>query len=118
MTDHFENQWNSILYDTEKRLVKLLLKESENVIAKIDTEIEIELQKGGELSQEVKREELGQRNVQLKNHLQHRRVKKWNKIKDELHKENKTKESITSTSKQKEGAIEMKIRKIKKLLAY
>ena len=104
-TDHFENQWNSILYDTEKRLVKLLLKESENVIAKIDTEIEIELQKGGELSQEVKREELEQRNVQLKNHLQHRRVKKWNKIKDELHKENKTKESITSTSKQKEGAI-------------
>ena len=104
-TDHFENQWNSILYDTEKRLVKLLLKESENFIAKIDTEIEIELQKGGELSQEVKREELGQRNVQLKNHLQHRRVKKWNKIKDELHKENKTKESITSTSKQKEGAI-------------
>ena len=105
VTDHFENQWNSILYDTEKRLVKLLLKESENIIAKIDTEIEIELQKGGELSQEVKREELEQRNVQLKNHLQHRHVKKWNKIKDELHKENKTKESITSTSKQKEGAI-------------
>ena len=28
VTDHFENQWNSILYDTEKRMVKLLLKES------------------------------------------------------------------------------------------
>ena len=105
VTDHFENQWNSILYDTGKRLVKLLLKQSENVIAKIDTEIEIDLQKGGELSQEVKSEELEQRNVQLKNHRQHRRVKKWNKIKDELHKENQTKESITSTSKQKEGAI-------------
>ena len=103
--DHFENQWNSILYDTEKRLVELLLKESENVFAKIATEIEIELQKGGEISQEAKREELEQRNVQLKNHLQHRRVKKWNKIKEELHKENKTKENITGTSKQKEGAI-------------
>ena len=118
VTDHFENQWNSILYDTEKRLVKLLLKESENVIAKIDAEIEIELQRGGKLNHEVKREELKQRNVQLKNHLQHRRDKKWNKIKDELYKENKTKESNTSTSKQKEGAIEMKIRKIIKLLAY
>ena len=32
--------------------MELLLKESENVIAKIDTEIEIELQKGGEVSQE------------------------------------------------------------------
>ena len=60
---------------------KLLLRESENFIAKIDTEIGIELREGGELSQEVKREELEQRNVQLKNHLQHRRVKKWNKTK-------------------------------------
>ena len=80
-------------------MVELLLKESKNVIANIDTEIETELQKGGELRQEVKREELEQRNVRLKNHLQHRRVKKWNKIKEELHKENKT------TSKQKEEAI-------------
>ena len=72
MTDHFENQWNSILYDTEKRLVELLLKESENVIAKIEIEIETELQKGGELSQRVKREkQLEQKNVQLKNHLPH-----------------------------------------------
>ena len=104
MTDHFESQWNSILYDTEKRLVELLLKESENVIAKIDNEIEIELQKGGQSSQEGKRDELEQRNVEL-NHLQHRRVKKWNKIREELHKENKTKEKVTSTSEQKEGAI-------------
>ena len=37
---------------TGKRLVKLLLKESENVIAKIDTETEIKLQKCGEVSQE------------------------------------------------------------------
>ena len=28
VTDHFENQWNSILDDTEKRLVELLLKQS------------------------------------------------------------------------------------------
>ena len=35
VTDDFENQWNSILYEAEKRLVKLLLKESENVVAKV-----------------------------------------------------------------------------------
>ena len=89
----------------KKRFLELLLNESENVIARIVTEIETELQKGRELSQEVKREELEQNNVQLKNHLQHRRIKKWNKIKEELHKVNKTKENIASTSKQKEGAI-------------
>ena len=37
---------------TRKRLVELLLEESSNVIAKIDTETEIELQKCGEVSQE------------------------------------------------------------------
>ena len=31
VTDEFENQWNSVLYDAEKRL---LLKESKNVVAK------------------------------------------------------------------------------------
>ena len=34
VTDEFENQWNSVLYDAEKRLVKLLLKESESVVTK------------------------------------------------------------------------------------
>ena len=63
-------------------MVELLLKESENVIAKIDNEIEIELQKGGESSQEGKRDELEQRNVELKKHLQQRRVKKWNRIRE------------------------------------
>ena len=85
-------------------MIELLLRESENVTAKVDTEIEIELQKGGELSQEVRREELEQRNVQLKNRLQYRRVKQWNKIKEELHKE-KNKENTPSISKQKEGAF-------------
>ena len=95
VTDHFKNQWNSILYDTEKRLVESLLKESENVIPKIDTDIEIEHQKFEDLTQEAKREDLELRSVQLKNHFQHRRVKKWNKIKEELHKGNKSKENIT-----------------------
>ena len=71
-----------LLIRYRKKIRRIITEGTEHAIAKIDTEIEIELQKGGELSQEVKNEELGQRNVQLKNHLQHRRVKKWNKIKD------------------------------------
>ena len=42
-------------------MTELLLKESENVIGKIEIEIETELQKGEELSQGVKREGLEQR---------------------------------------------------------
>ena len=36
------NQWN-ILYGAEKRLVKLLLKELENVVAKVQSEIGLEI---------------------------------------------------------------------------
>ena len=43
MADKFENQWNSVLYDAEKRLVKLLLKWSINVVAKAQSEIELEI---------------------------------------------------------------------------
>ena len=43
VTDEFESHWNSVLYDAEKRLVKLLLKESENVIAKVPSEIKLEI---------------------------------------------------------------------------
>ena len=43
VTNDFENQWNSVLYDAEKRLVELLLKESGNVVAKVQSEIELEI---------------------------------------------------------------------------
>ena len=41
VTDEIEGQWNSLLHDAEKRLVKLLLKESENIVAKVQSETEL-----------------------------------------------------------------------------
>ena len=70
---HRENYVTSLLEEFISKLLRikkrpafetvteLLLKESENVIAKIEIEIETELQKGEELSQGVKREGLEQR---------------------------------------------------------
>ena len=43
VTNDFQNQWNSVLHDAEKSLVKLLSKESENVVAKVQSEIELEI---------------------------------------------------------------------------
>ena len=40
--DEFENQWNSVLYDTDKCLVKLFIKQLEIVVAKVQSEIELE----------------------------------------------------------------------------
>ena len=74
--DYFENQWNSVLYDVEKRLVKLLLKESENVVAKVQSEIELEIL-DSETTYEVTMERLEQKHAKFKQNLEKRRDKKW-----------------------------------------
>ena len=77
VTDEFENQWNSVLYDAEKRLVKLLLGESENVVAKVQSEIELEIL-DSETTYEVTLERLEQKHTKFKQNLEKRRDKKWN----------------------------------------
>ena len=74
--DYFENQWNSVLYDVEKRLVKLLLKESENVVANVQSKIELEIL-DSETTYEVTMERLEQKHVKFKQNLEKRRDKKW-----------------------------------------
>ena len=63
-TEDFYIKWDSILYDAKRKLVELLLAESEKVVAKI--EIGINSQLIEEYSTEVskKREELERRNQQ------------------------------------------------------
>ena len=39
----FESKWNAILYEAEKNIIKLLMYESDQVIAKIEAEIQEEL---------------------------------------------------------------------------
>ena len=36
--EHFNNQWNTILYDSEKRLIRLLLEETQKVVEKTRTD--------------------------------------------------------------------------------
>ena len=43
ISDSFEKQWNFFLHDAEKKLVQLLLQESERNVNEIETQIEIEL---------------------------------------------------------------------------
>ena len=107
-----------LLIRYRKKIRRIITEGTEHAIAKIDTEIEIELQKGGELSQEVKREELEQRNLQLKNHLQHRRVKNGIKSKKNCIKKIKLKKRLLVHQNKKKEELEMKIRKIIKLLIY
>ena len=76
VSDKFENKWNSVLYDAEKLLVKLLLKESENVVAKVQSEIELEISDSA-TAYEVTLERLEQKHAKYKQNLEKRHDKKW-----------------------------------------
>ena len=43
LTEDFNLKWDQVLYDAEKNLVKLLLHESQEVIAKIELDVASEL---------------------------------------------------------------------------
>ena len=43
MSEDFETKWNSILYNVERNIVELLLYKAEKVIAKIQVEIQAEV---------------------------------------------------------------------------
>ena len=43
VSEDFESKWNAILYDAEKNIIKLLMYESDQVIAKIEVDLQEEL---------------------------------------------------------------------------
>ena len=86
VTDDFQNQWNSVLHDAEKRLVKLLLKESENVVAKVQSEIELEIL-DSQTTYEVTLERLEQKHAKFKQNLEKRQDKEWKKFQQNAIKE-------------------------------
>ena len=83
VTEDFHSEWNSVLFEAEKRLVRLLLRESEKVIAKIevefDLEIEVEFDQELELqfpgTAEQKKFEIANKHQAFKNNLFTRRKK-------------------------------------------
>ena len=56
--DTFKEQWNFVLYDTEKKLVQLLLKESEPIVNGIEIQIEIEIDNDHATTGNAKRKQL------------------------------------------------------------
>lgn len=69
VTNEFEGQWNSILYNAEKRLVKLSLKDSKNVFANVQIEIELEIL-DSEKTYDVTLELLKQKHAKFRQNLE------------------------------------------------
>ena len=85
ISEDFSNQWNSVLYDSEKRLVQLLLAETQKVVEKAQIEFNEKLH---EKYLESFREEkllIEKCNSKIKKQLETKRVRKWIKFKSNKH---------------------------------
>ena len=76
-------QWNTVLYDTEKRLVKLLLEESEKVIETVETDITREMDKNFPDNTDSERTSVGEKHKRLEQNLEIRRNKDLKNLKKE-----------------------------------
>ena len=85
ISEDFRNQWNSVLYDSEKHLIQLLLAETQKVVEK--TQIEFNEKLHEKYPESFQREKLfiEKRNGKIKKQLETKRVRKWIKFKSNKH---------------------------------
>ena len=69
---------NSIFYDTEKRLVELLLKESEEAVSVVEAEIQVEIERSDSTNEILK--DLEKKHKDYKEQLEKKWKKKWIQI--------------------------------------
>ena len=70
ISDIFKEQWNFFLYDAEKKLVQLLLKESERIVNEIEIQIEIEISKDHIKTGSTKRKQLEEKHLKFRQQLE------------------------------------------------
>ena len=97
MPEDFEAKWNSILYNAERNIVELLLYEAEKVIAKIQVEIQAEVNEKNPEKFERKYAELEGQHSRFQRKLDQRRRKKWKKAKERNIKNPPQKNILAST---------------------
>ena len=62
----FEEQWNFVQYDAEKKLVQLLSKKSELIVNEIEIKIEIEISKDHTTTGSAKRKQLEEKHLKFR----------------------------------------------------
>ena len=80
--EDFHIKWNEILKGAERKLIELLLVESEKVIAKIQLEVDNSISTNYPDNIEAETKRLLDRNKHLERTLEQRRKKKWKKFTD------------------------------------
>ena len=80
---NFYQRWNTVLYDTEKRLEKLLLEESEKLIETVETDITREMDTKFLEYTDSGRASVWEKHKRFEQNLEIKRNKKWEKLKKE-----------------------------------
>ena len=70
ISDIFKEQWNFFLYDAEKKLVQLLLKESERIVKEIEIQIQIEISNDHITTGSTKRKQLEEKHLKFRQQLE------------------------------------------------
>ena len=81
VSEDFESKWNAILYGAEKNIIKLLMYESNQVIAKIEVEMQEELKEENPNIFRQKINQLENKHANFRKLLEKRRSKKWQTFK-------------------------------------
>ena len=97
MSENFKVKWNSIQYNAERNIVELLLYEAEKVIAKIQVEIQEEVNEQNPEKFERRYAELERQHSHFQRKLDQRRRKKWKKVKERNIKNHEKNNILAST---------------------
>ena len=105
VSEDFEAKWNSILYNAERNIVELLLYEAEKVIAKIQVEIQAEVNEKNPEKSERKYAELEGQHCRFQRKLDQRRRKKWKKVKERNIKNHEKNNILASTGTNSSSSV-------------
>ena len=83
VSEDFSVKWTNVLYDAKRKLVQLLLKESQLIYDKMGKELNDTIKSAYPRNSVVTKNEIINRNLALKITLNERSVKKWRKFKRE-----------------------------------
>ena len=105
VSEDFETKWNSILYNAERNIVELLQYEAEKVNAKMQVEIQAEVNEKNPEKFERKYAELEGQHSRFQRKLDQRRRKKWKKVKERNIKNHEKNNILASTGTNSSSSI-------------
>ena len=115
-TENFYIKWYLILYDANRKLVGLLLVETEKVVVKIEINNNNQLTEEYSTDASKKREELQRKNQKYRRELQQPRKNKWKQFKTKYQKSDRSKiQRVPQMAKQNSNEVRAPLKNTQEL---